>query len=637
MITRLLVANRGEIASRVFRTCRERGIGTVAVFSDADASLPYVAEADAAVRLPGTTPAETYLRAEALVDAALSTGADAVHPGYGFLAENAGFARAVEAAGLTWVGPPPGAIELMGSKVAAKEHAVAVGVPVLSVDEPTEDDLPLLVKASAGGGGRGMRVVRDLAALDAEVAAAREEAASAFGDGTVFVEPYVEHGRHVEVQVWADAQGGVSVLGDRDCSLQRRHQKVVEEAPAPGLLPETREAMHAAARALVEPLGYRGAGTVELLMDATTQRFWFLEMNTRLQVEHPVTEEVTGLDLVGLQLDACEQDGPLEIRVGERGHAIEVRLYAEDDQHRPTAGTLTAFAVPDGVRLESTYAAGDEVTPYYDGMLAKVVAHAATREQAARKLAGALARARVHGLVTNRDRLVGLLRDPDFLAGGVSTSFLGEHPPVTSADARHAVLAAAVAVVAAARERATVQVGVPAGWRSVTSGPQTVAFDDHEPVSWWGTRDGPVLDDVDVVTCSPASVTLESAGVRTTYATAVRGLPGAETVDVDWSGPASGHVHLVRTPRFSDPALAQAAGSLTAPMPGTVVRLVAEQGASVSAGETILVLEAMKMQHTVTAPADGVVTEVAVAAGQQVAAGEVLAVVGTVAGAEEQA
>ncbi|WP_299053580.1 biotin carboxylase N-terminal domain-containing protein [uncultured Nocardioides sp.] len=626
MITRLLVANRGEIASRVFRTCRERGIGTVAVFSDADADLAYVAEADAAVRLPGTTPAETYLRADLLVDAARRTGADAVHPGYGFLAENATFARAVEAAGLTWVGPPPEAIDLMGSKVAAKEHAASVGVPVLSVEDPTEADLPLLVKASAGGGGRGMRVVRDLASLDAELAAAREEAASAFGDGTVFVEPYVEHGRHVEVQVWADAQGGVSVLGDRDCSLQRRHQKVVEEAPAPGLRPETRDAMHAAARALVEPLGYRGAGTVELLMDATTQRFWFLEMNTRLQVEHPVTEEVTGLDLVGLQLDACEQDGPVEIRVGERGHAIEVRLYAEDDRHQPTAGRLTAFDLPEGVRAETTYAAGDEVTPYYDGMLAKVVAHAATRDQAARRLAGALARARVHGVTTNRDQLVRLLREPDFLAGRVDTAFLPEHPATAAAEDRDAVVAAALAVVASTRARSTVQTGVPAGWRSVTSAAQTVAFDGHDAVEWWGTRGGVEVADFAVVASSPTAVTLERDGVRTTYTTTVRGLPGAETVDVDAP---TGHLHLVRTPRFTDPALAQAAGSLTAPMPGTVVRLVAEQGSRVSAGETILVLEAMKMQHTVTAPADGVVTEVAVAAGQQVAAGEVLAVVGT--------
>ncbi len=308
-INRLLVANRGEIARRVFRTCRDLGIETVAVHSDADAAMRFVAEADVAVRLPGNTPAETYLRGDLVVEAALRAGADAVHPGYGFLSENADFARRVVEAGLTWVGPAPESIDQMGSKVGAKKIVSAAGVPVLeevSAASVTADDLPVLVKASAGGGGRGMRVIRSLDDVAAQVAQAADEAASAFGDPTVFVEPFVEHGRHVEVQVVADTHGTVLVLGERDCSIQRRHQKVVEETPAPGLSEETRAALHHAARATAESVGYVGAGTVEFLLDPRTQRFWFLEMNTRLQVEHPVTECVYGVDLVALQVAVAE-------------------------------------------------------------------------------------------------------------------------------------------------------------------------------------------------------------------------------------------------------------------------------------------------------------------------------------------
>ena len=345
-ISRLLVANRGEIARRVFATCRRLGIETVAVHSDADAGSPYVREADRAVRLPGTAPADTYLRADLLIEAATRTGADAIHPGYGFLSESADFARAVEAAGLVWVGPTPGSIEQMGSKIEAKRIMAAAGVPVLEAPAaPTEADLPLLVKASAGGGGRGMRIVRTLADLPGELEAATAEAASAFGDGTVFVEPYVEAGRHVEVQVLGH-RDGILVLGERDCSIQRRHQKVVEEAPAPRLPEATRAALHAAAAAAAAAIGYRGAGTVEFLYDPDQDSFYFLEMNTRLQVEHPVTELVFGADLVDLQL-AVAEDRPLDAHaVGEVfGHAIEVRLYAEDPGCRLAAAERAARRV----------------------------------------------------------------------------------------------------------------------------------------------------------------------------------------------------------------------------------------------------------------------------------------------------
>ena len=630
-MNRLLVANRAEIASRVFRTCRRLGIETVAVHSDADAGLPYVREADVAVRLPGSSPADTYLRADLLVDAALRAGADAVHPGYGFLSENADFARAVEAAGLTWVGPTPESIEAMGSKIRAKEIMRAAGVPVLEAPAfPTEADFPLLIKASAGGGGRGMRVVRSLDELPWEIGLAEKEALSAFGDGTLLVEPYVERGRHVEVQVF-----GSTVLGERDCSIQRRHQKVVEEAPAPNLPDEVRAALHDAARRAAEAIDYRGAGTVEFLYDPDSARFWFLEMNTRLQVEHPVTEAVLGVDLVELQLAAagsCASRSALALPQAHdpiNGHAIEVRLYAEDPgaEYQPQSGALTRLEIPegDGIRVDAGYESGSTVSTFYDAMLAKVVCHAPTRAAAARKLADTLARARVHGVTTNRDQLVAVLRSEAFLAGEVSTTFLDTHaglvtglrPSPTSGE--HAV-AAAIALAEKAGAERTVQRGIPVGWRNVPSQPHRTELEDGTVVEWWRGRAGYVVDGHTVVTASPTSVTLEAGCIRTTYDVSIAG----DDVDVD--GP-TGHVRLTRKPRFTDPADAVASGSLLAPMPGTVVSVAVDQGARVAAGQPVLVLEAMKMQHTVAAPHDGVVTRVDVHTGQQVAAGDVLAVV----------
>ena len=625
-ITRLLVANRAEIASRVFRTCRSLGISTVAIHSDADAGLPYVREADAAVRLPGNIPAETYLDVEAVLAAAKASGADAIHPGYGFLSENADFARAVEAAGLTWVGPTPESIEAMGSKIGAKDLMRAAGVPVLEVpDSPTDADLPLLVKASAGGGGRGMRIVRSLSDLSGEIAAAEAEAASAFGDGTVFVEPYVERGRHVEVQVVGDEFGNVLVFGERDCSVQRRHQKVVEEAPAPRLPDEVRSALHEAARNAAAAVDYRGAGTVEFLYDPATERFFFLEMNTRLQVEHPVTEETFGVDLVALQLGVAEHE-KLPVMTADpvsSGHAIEVRLYAEDPaaDYQPQSGVLSAFEVPDepGIRVDAGFESGSEVSTHYDAMLAKVVVHAPTREQAARQLAGVLSRAKIHGLVTNRDLLVGILRDEDFLAGDLSTAFL-EKKRTSVSSAGDPAVAAAIALAERAGAARTVQAGIPVAWRNVVSQPQVTEFDDGTAVRWWGGRDGYRVDGPTVVAAGEDAVTLEVDGVRTTYDVAVR----ERDVDVDWPG---GHATFTVTPRFVDPADAVATGSLLAPMPGTVVSVNVEAGQQVEAGQVVLVLEAMKMQHRVSAPSAGTVTEIDVKPGQQVAAGEVLAVV----------
>lgn len=646
MIQRLLVANRGEIARRVFATCRRLGIETVAVHSDADAGLPFVAEADHAVRLPGNAPADTYLRIDLVVEAARRSGADAVHPGYGFLSENADFARAVEAAGLTWVGPTPESIEAMGSKVEAKRLMRAAGVPTLEApDEPTEADLPLLVKASAGGGGRGMRVVRRLEDLDAEVEAARAEAESAFGDGTVFVEPYVERGRHVEVQVVGNGKGQVLVLGERDCSVQRRHQKVVEEAPAPELDGEVADALHDAARRAAEAISYRGAGTVEFLYDPDTRRFFFLEMNTRLQVEHPVTELVWDTDLVELQLhvaEASRSSGTLGFSTSggaPQRHAIEVRLYAEDGAYVPQSGRLVTFEVDHdvafdlggerGVRVDSGFASGDEVSTFYDAMLAKVVSWAPNRPQAIRQLVRALRNARIHGVTTNRDQLVSILTDPVFVAGEMTTTWLESRAPADVGDLdRTTLVAGALMLAADDAARRTVQHGVPAAWRNVVSQPQRTTFEGHEPVEWWGTRDGFVVDGVRILEVSPTHARLEVDGVTTeTRGHISSERPGAPR-EVWVDGPLLS-ARLREVPRFTDPADAVASGSLLAPMPGTVVAVKVEPGAEVAAGDAVLVLEAMKMQHTVTAPHDGTVTEINVEPGAQVASGEVLAVVAT--------
>ena len=640
---RLLVANRGEIARRVFRTARELGIETVAVHSDADAGMPFVREADLAVRLPGNSPAETYLRADLVIDAARRAGADAVHPGYGFLSENADFARAVIDAGLTWVGPAPESIKAMGSKIEAKKLMAAAGVPVLSApDSPGESDLPLLIKASAGGGGRGMRIVRSLDSLESELEAARSEAASAFGDGTVFVEPYVENGRHVEVQVLGTPSGCL-VLGERDCSVQRRHQKVIEEAPAPGLSAATRAALHDAARAAAEAIDYRGAGTVEFLYDAAADRFFFLEMNTRLQVEHPVTEQVTGLDLVALQLAVAAGE---EVALGElqgHGHAVEVRLYAEDPaaDYQPQSGRLSRIEIPSvgasfenltrpGIRLDSGVEAGDEIGTFYDAMIAKVIAWAPTRAEALRRLAAALERAEIHGLRTNRDQLVSLLRDPVVVEARMHTTWLDGRPHAADpVDPTESGFAAAIALAASEQAAAQVQSRIPAGWRNVVSQPQRTVFEhdgEELAISWHGGRDFR-SPDLDVTVASvdlgdPTVVVLARDGVTRRFTVHVDG----DRVDVE--SPA-GHVALRRTPRFSDPADQVAEGSLLAPMPGSVVAVHVAVGDEVSEGQPLVVMEAMKMQHTVAAPQAGTVTELPVAAGDQIEAGAVLAVVET--------
>ncbi|MFD3734404.1 acetyl/propionyl/methylcrotonyl-CoA carboxylase subunit alpha [Streptomyces sp. NPDC058632] len=613
MISTVLVANRGEIACRIARTCGELGIRTVAVHSDADANALHARVADEAVRLVGAAPADTYLRGDLIVKAALAAGADAVHPGYGFLSENAGFARAVRDAGLVWIGPPPDAIEAMASKTRAKE---LMGIAPLR--EVTEADLPVLVKAAAGGGGRGMRVVRSLADLDAELAAARAEAASAFGDGEVFVEPYLggdAGGRHVEVQVLADTHGTVWALGTRDCSLQRRHQKVIEEAPAPGLTGELTGELHTLAVRAARAVGYTGAGTVEFLVAGG--RAHFLEMNTRLQVEHPVTEAVFGLDLVAEQIRVAEGHALGSEPPPARGHAVEARLYAEDPAHdwAPQTGRLHRLAVPGAVRLDTGFTDGDDIGVHYDPMIAKVVAHAPTRAEAVRKLASALERAAIHGPVTNRDLLVRSLRHPEFTDGRMNTGFYDRHLPALTAPAPdpYAPLAAALAD-AHGRSRF-------GGWRNLPSQPQAkryaVAGEEHE-ARYRHTRDGLAADEVQVVHAEAGLVVLEVDGVRRRFEVSRYG----DRVYVNATA-------LTALPRFPDPTAQPAPGSLLAPMPGTVVRLAdgLTEGAAVRAGEPLLWLEAMKMQHRITAPATGTVSALHAQPGQQVEVGALLAVV----------
>ena len=647
-IAKLLIANRGEIAARVIKSAHALGLATVAVYSDPDAGASYVTLADEAVRLPGAAAADTYLRGDLIIAAAAATGADAVHPGYGFLSENAAFARACADAGLTFVGPAPETIAAMGDKVTAKAMMADAEVPVLPGMTVTNDgDLavaaetvgfPLLVKAAFGGGGRGMRLVTDPAELAGAVTSARSEAASAFGDGTVFLERFVTDPRHVEVQILGDTAGTVVHLFERECSIQRRYQKIVEECPSPAVDARLRGALAAAAVTAGQAVGYIGAGTVEFVLDRDGS-LYFLEMNTRLQVEHPVTEEVTGLDLVELQLRIAEGE-PLPPQAREpriNGHAIEVRLYAEDVPAGfvPATGTLHRFAIPaaPGIRVETGFRDGSVVSPHYDAMLAKVIAHGRTRADAARRLARALRSAEIHGVTTNRDLLAAILREPGFLAGATDTGYLTRHRPAVltvpaaQATAAHA-LAAALARQARHRAEAPVLGTLPSGWRNVFSAPQRVTYTaagESYAVAYRirGDTTRASVNDVPleglIHAASPDRVDLEIDGIRRVYR--VHRVHTDTYVDASYGSSA-----LSEVPRFGDPEKVAPAGSLLAPMPGLVLRVLAEVGAVVTAGQPLLVLEAMKMEQTVSAPASGVVAELRAKAGEQVSTGQVLAV-----------
>ncbi len=652
MIQKVLIANRGEIARRVIATCREMGISTVAVFSDPDADAPFVAEANEAVALGGATAAESYLRSDAILDAARATGADAIHPGYGFLSENAAFARACADAGLTFIGPTPKTIEVMGSKLESKRRMVDAGVPTLpSVEiDPSDDDAvlaageaigyPVLVKASAGGGGKGMRIVRDAGDLVAAAQGAAREAAASFGDPTIFLEKYLDAPRHVEIQIFGDSHGTVISLFERECSIQRRHQKIIEESPSPALDTDLRAEMSEAAIAAGKAVDYLGAGTVEFLLDDEGS-FYFLETNTRLQVEHPVTEMVTGLDLVRLQVIVAEGE-PLPVDATEamlHGHAIEARLYAEDptNDFLPVTGTVHSFWVSDDVRVDSAVESGSEVSVYYDPMIAKVIAWAPTRREAARLLASALAGAEIHGLTTNRELLVRILREEEFLAGRTDTHYLHRHDPaemgeslISASALRHHALAAALHGQAVRRRSAPHLGGVPSGWRNTPSQMQLTMFrvgDEELEVGYLFGRDGlraevdgSPIDDVVLVAEDREGVTLRIDRVQARYSIARVG----DTWFVD--GP-DGASTLVEVPRFPGQEVEEHKGSLLAPMPGKVIEVHVAEGATVEKGDTLVVVEAMKMEHSVKSPTTGTVTEVRITQGQQVDGDEVMIVV----------
>ena len=623
MLRRLLIANRGEIARRVIRTARRMGVETVAVFSDADAKAPHVREADAAVRLGPAPARESYLDIAKVIAAARDSGADSVHPGYGFLSENADFAEAVEAAGLVWVGPPPSAIRSMGPKDEAKRIMQAAGVPTTPgwqgddqsaanlAARAAEVGFPVLIKAVAGGGGKGMRRVDRAEDFADALASAQREGAASFGDDRVLIERYAQSPRHIEVQVFADAHGNVVHLFERDCSLQRRHQKVIEEAPAPGMSPEVRESVCASAVAAARAVGYRGAGTVEFIADASeglrADRIWFMEMNTRLQVEHPVTEMITGLDLVEWQLRVASGE-PLPLRQDEiaiDGWAMEARLYAENPAtgFLPSTGRLEVFRLPregEGVRIDAGVEEGGEVTPFYDPMIAKLIVHADTREAAAAALAKAAGEVGAYPVKTNAGFLARCAGDPDFVAGRVDTGFIptrldaltkpaglsddelgdfvsGMRDPDRDEGPRRPLDSQHLTGFRLNAESATTATVWVNGERR--SAPLTA---DHSNRYWRS---------------SPPFLTFE----------------GGEAYEITLSPPLTG-----------GSGGAASDGKLLAPMPGRIVQLAVTAGQRVAKGAPVVTLEAMKMEHAMPAPFDAVVAEAPVAAGQQVSEGALL-------------
>jgi len=702
--SKVLIANRGEIAVRIIATLDRLGIASVAVYSDADAGAPHVRAAGEAVRIGPPPAAASYLNIDAIIAAARATGAEAVHPGYGFLAENAAFARACAAAGLVFVGPPPGAIEAMGDKIAAKATVAAAGVPVVpGTGKPGMSDeeliislngpvYPLLVKPSAGGGGKGMRVVGSPEELPAALAAARREARAAFGDDTLLIERYITRPRHIEIQVLADTHGTVTHLGERECSLQRRHQKIIEEAPSPLLDEERREAMGGAAVEAARSVGYTGAGTVEFIVPGDSPaEFYFMEMNTRLQVEHPVTELVYGLDLVEWQLRVAAGERLTVTRPAQpAGHAVEARVYAEDPARGflPTGGTVLALREPasEGVRVDSGLAEGMTVTSAYDPMLAKVAAWGPDRATALRRLDAALADTAVLGVTTNVAFLRTLLADPDVQAGRLDTT-LAERvadrltPPATGASSASPasttraadalldeVLAAAALARLLAREPAAGVVDpwdIPDGWRvgvrawtkfRFAAGPGAAGSGTVAEVRVRGLASAgaevavgghdPVAARAEFVAAAPSGAGLTAAGPGLPGAARPGSRPGGADLLVTYGGRVlrfafatdgatiwlgrGGHAWALTEEEAAPVRGGRAAGGdgiVRSPMPGTVLAVQVAPGDTVSAGQAVAVVEAMKMEHTVTAPVAGTVAEVAARAGQQVAMDARLAVI----------
>jgi acetyl/propionyl-CoA carboxylase alpha subunit len=588
-IRKILVANRGEIARRIFRACDELGIATAAVYSDADRDAAHVRGAREAVFIGPAPSRESYLSIPKIIAAAGRTGADAIHPGYGFLAENAEFAAACEEAGITFIGPRSETIWALGSKIEARKIAERAGVPVV----PSEG-FPLLVKAAAGGGGKGMRRVDRAADLDEAMAAAMREAESAFGDGTLLVERYVEGARHIEVQIVGDGYGNVTHMFERECSIQRRHQKIIEESPAANLAPELRAEILDAAVRIGREIGYSSLGTVEFLV-APTGEFYFLEVNTRIQVEHPVTEMILGRDLVRMQIEIAEGRALEAEDLTPRGHAIEARLYAEDAEKGfvPSTGRILAWRSPQGVRVESGMEVGSEIGIHYDPLLAKIIAHAPTRAEAIRKLRHALEDLLVHGVITNREFLICVLNQPDFVDGRVSTDFAMPfvHDRSDEVDSKAALEAYLSRQLQASRK---ILPEVPAGYR-------------NNPLEA-GSR-----AEATIVSIGAGNVRAEIDGIQREYVI-------SEDACHYW---VNAHI-FPRVPRYPASGSRASRESASSPMPGQVLRILVTQGSEVRIGDPLVVLEAMKMEQTIYAHADGNVDRILVTTGQVVAPGQTL-------------
>ena len=633
----LLVANRGEIAIRIIETAHEMGIRCIAVYVDADANAPFVRAADEAVHLPDGG----YLNSDLIIDAAKKTGAQAIHPGYGFLSENAAFARKVKKENIVWVGPSPHVISVMGDKLKAKELAVKADVPTLPMTSKTSEanniGYPLLIKAAAGGGGKGMRIVKSKKDLKEAIKGAQREAKSGFGDDRVFIERYVEKSRHIEIQILGDSYGNIVHLGERECSIQRRHQKIIEESPSPRVSPEVREAMGKAAVKLAKKIKYQSAGTVEFLFDDKTDEFWFLEVNTRLQVEHPVTEEVTGMDLVYEQLRIArgEELGYLQEDITCEGHSIEARLYAEDPNNDflPETGTLIAFEedYEAEARWDSGVESGSIIGTSFDPMLAKVIAYGASRSDAAAKLARALESAHIGGLKTNRDFLIATLKTKEFLEGDTTTDFIERVKPprvleLNEDEINHVTAIAALWIQGINRVNDGVLGHLPSGWTNGRIPKQNIKFNYKEEeinVTYKANKDG--------------SFNIHNSSNAVVYEYFEDG------IDIEFNGRRNfskittsnnkilvhmpyGDILLDIVPRFVVPGMEVQAGGLVAPMPGRVIDLKVKKGSKVKAGDTLVILEAMKMEHSIKATENGVISDLFISSNDQVENGALLMV-----------
>jgi 3-methylcrotonyl-CoA carboxylase alpha subunit len=647
---KILVANRGEIALRVMRTCRAMGIETVAVYSDADAQASHVRFADEAVHLGAAPAQESYLRIEKLVDAAKRTGADAIHPGYGFLSESADFAESCAAAGVVFIGPAPAAIRAMGLKSSARRLAAEAGAPVVpgydgddqSIEtlrsRMTEIGFPVLIKASAGGGGKGMRVVRDESAIDESVEAARREAEKAFGDGSLLLEKYIEGARHIEIQILGDARGDLVHLFERDCSLQRRHQKIVEESPSPAVNEELRRKMGETAVNIGRAMGYTNAGTVEFILSASGE-FYFIEVNTRLQVEHPVTEMITGFDLVRLQIEIAE-GRPLTCAQADlktEGHAIEARLYAEDpaNDFLPSTGKVIGLRLPalEDLRIDSGIENEMEVGIHYDPLLAKLIARGENRDAAIRKLAYALRQASIQGLRTNRDFLIRLLDHQDFRQGRAHTGFIAEHLAELIADDdprlnRDSLVAAALYLQNQWRASNGLLAELPPSYRNNPYRDPSIKLhigSEDVEVSWRQNGAGAYSARVFDSTVTAQVLSSTSGGVfRIEIDGLQRAFSIAEAGDDLYIHSSLGSRVIKRTPRHPTRQAASEQASANSPMPGKVLKILVETGQNVSAGDPLIILEAMKMEHTMRAAVNGVVEAILVRPGEVIGPGQML-------------